>query len=378
MRTSAKKTDAIRLLYIVTLPDLGGAQSHVLELARGLRTAFDLHLATGRAGPLTFAARELDVPVHFVPSLGRDIDPASDAAALREITALLRHLHPDLVHAHSSKAGFIGRLAARIVGAPAVFTAHGWGFTPGVPWLRAQAARIAETLAAPLASAIICVSAYDAGLARKYLPCTGNRVFMVHNGIPVDAPVASPARQPARVIMVARFSEPKDQSLLLRAFATARGQSQARLVLVGSGPELPACQLLARRLGIAPFVDFLGDREDVPSLLAGASILALTTRYEGLPVSILEAMRAGLPVVASDVGGIAEQVEHGTTGILVPRGDVDATAAALCMLLRDPSLRQAMGEAGRRKFLREFTVDRMLAQTEAIYARVLAEGPAPS
>ncbi|MHC5717067.1 MAG: glycosyltransferase, partial [Nostoc sp.] len=149
--------------------------------------------------------------------------------------------------------------------------------------------------------------------------------------------------------------------------------THVHLDLVGSGPSLESCKALAQSLGIAEQVSFLGDRTDVPDLLAQSQIFILSTHYEGLPISILEAMRAGLPVVATSVNGIPEEVEHGKTGLLVPRKDVQALANALQTLIQSPDLRQQMGEAGRQKFEQEFTVERMINETKAVYEKIFKQ-----
>jgi glycosyltransferase involved in cell wall biosynthesis len=172
--------------------------------------------------------------------------------------------------------------------------------------------------------------------------------------------------------MVARFKEQKDQTTLLEAIAQLENK-EIHLDLIGSGSLLESCQKLARSLGIAERISFCGARTDVPELLAQAQIFVLSTHYEGLPISILEAMRAGLPVVATSVNGIPELVDHGTTGFLVPRADVKALALALKTLTEFPALRQSMGEAGRQKFLQEFTVESMIASIEAVYQKILKQ-----
>jgi glycosyltransferase involved in cell wall biosynthesis len=144
-----------------------------------------------------------------------------------------------------------------------------------------------------------------------------------------------------------------------------------RFDLVGSGPELESSKALAKSLGIAEQVSFLGDRRDVPDLLARSQVFILSTHYEGLPISILEAMRAGLPVVATSVNGIPEEVEHGKTGLTVPHQDVQALADALSILINSPDKRNQMGKAGRHKFEQEFTVERMVNNTKTIYNQIL-------
>jgi glycosyltransferase involved in cell wall biosynthesis len=170
--------------------------------------------------------------------------------------------------------------------------------------------------------------------------------------------------------MVARFNEQKDQTTLLKAIAQLKDDS-IHLNLVGSGPSLESCKALAKSLGIENQVSFLGDRRDVPDLLAQSQIFILSTHYEGLPISILEAMRAGLPVVATSVNGIPEEVVDGKTGLLAPHQDVKALANALHILTNSPEIRQQMGKESREKFEQEFTVDRMITEIRAIYEEII-------
>jgi glycosyltransferase involved in cell wall biosynthesis len=169
--------------------------------------------------------------------------------------------------------------------------------------------------------------------------------------------------------MVARFIEGKDHDLLLRAFATI--PKGPRLRLVGDGPTRASAESLARELGIQEQVDFLGNRDDVASLLATSDVFVLASRSEMLPISILEAMRAGLPVIASDVGGVAEAVAHNENGILVPSGSVSALAQALTDLTSDYALRLRMGQAGRQRFTDQFLSSSMKEHTRSIYWDVL-------
>jgi glycosyltransferase involved in cell wall biosynthesis len=349
----------------------------VLDLLRGFQGRARLHLATSRPGPLTAAAQALDVPVHLLPSLQRSIDPTADGHAVRDCVALIRRVRPQVVHLHSSKAGLVGRLAGRLAGVPVVFTAHGWGFTPGVPRLRRLVALVCEMLTASFVDRIICVSDFDQQLGRRYLPGSKARLVRIHYGIETDAPQAAVTRDPAQIIMTARFHAQKDQEQLLRAFALLDAP-RAELVFVGDGDCLPRSRQLATDLGIAGRAHFLGDRHNVPDLLAQAQIFALATHYEGLPISILEAMRAGLPVVASDVGGVSEEVRHQVTGLLAPRSDPPALAAALQTLLGDPGLRARLGAAGRQALAAQFALPRMLQQTAGVYHDAMQCRPLPA
>lgn len=169
--------------------------------------------------------------------------------------------------------------------------------------------------------------------------------------------------------MVARFVPQKDPALLLRAAATLPG---LEVWMAGDGPDLKAVQTLATELGMGERIQFLGNREDVPVLLEQSDVFCLCSNYEGLPISILEAMRAGLPVIASDVGGVREAVAHGYTGLLVTHNDLVSWRLALAQLLDDPALRQTMGQAGRARFRSHFTVAQLLDQTWAVYQDVLS------
>ncbi len=358
-----------RLLYIITLSEIGGAQSHVWQLMQGFIDDFDVRLATSTPGPLTEAAQASGVPVYLLPALGRSISIRNDLRAIAECVQLFRAVNPAIVHAHSSKAGLLGRIAARLTGVPVVFTAHGWGFKPGVPLVRRGIVWASEALAAPLSDRIVCVSQYDHHLAEQYRVGKRHRLVTIRNGLHPEAPLAVPDVQPVNIIMTARFSEPKEQQLLVRAFATLNA-SDAMLTFVGGGEELPACKGLAEHLGVSSRVRFLGDRSDVAELLAQSQVFVLLSRYEGLPISILEAMRAGLPVIASDVGGVSEEVHHGVTGFLVPTGDAQAVTRVLQSLIDQPELRRRMGLAARHRFMQEFTREHMLRQTATVYRQI--------
>ena len=361
----------MKILYIITQSVLGGAQANVYDLIANFSKDNEVHLATGDSGPLTENVIELGVTVHILPNLTRNIQLFGDFNAVKKCISLIHQIKPDIIHAHSSKAGVVARVAGWICKVPVVFTAHGWGFTPGTPNKRRIVALIAEKLLAPLTAKLICVSENDRQLALSLGVGSKNSLVTVRYGIGnIPVSLADPALNPARLIMVARFNEQKDQATLLKAISQLNDHS-IHLDLVGSGPSWESCKDLAKSLAIEDQVSFLGDRRDVPDLLAQFQIFILSTNYEGLPISILEAMRSGLPVVATSVNGIPEEVEHGKTGLLVPRHDVQALADALQTLIQSPEIRQQMGKAGRQKFEQEFTVDRMIAETKAIYDQIL-------
>lgn len=364
------ETDRPRLLYVITRSDLGGAQVHLLELLRHFRSRYEVALAVGEEAFLSATAREEGIPVFLLRHLRRPISPIRDIMAVDEITRLLRTWRPSLLHAHSSKAGIVARIAAWRAGVPAIFTAHGWAFTEGVPWHRRLVGVVTENLAGRVSSAVIAVSDFDRrrALAERVLPAS--KLHLVRNGIALPPILPQPETDaPLSVLMVARFGSPKDQPLLLRALSRLRHPWE--LHLLGDGPRRRDFEDLVGALDLAEKVHVHGNRRDVERFLRTSHVVCLPSDWEGLPLSLLEAMAAGRPVVASDVGGIPEAVDHEKTGLLVPRGDEDGWVNALERLATSPSLRRTMGRAARLRVERMFSVERMLEETARVYAQVL-------
>jgi glycosyltransferase involved in cell wall biosynthesis len=359
------------ILYVITKSELGGAQAHVYDLMKSLHRDYDLHLAVGAPGVLTEKAIDLGAKVHIINNLKRSINPTSDLKSIQECVGIIKLVKPDLVHCHSSKAGVVARLAAWICRVPVIFTAHGWGFDPRSPRLQRNIALGVEKVLAPISTKIICVSESDRQLAISLKVTSPELAVTIHNGIDNKSiATAVPERQPAKLIMVARFNRAqKDQHTLMKAISKLTDPIE--LILVGTGPDWEASKTIAKDLGITDRVAFLGDRLDVPNLLANSQIFVLSTHYEGAPISILEAMRCGLPIIATNVNGIPEQVADGVTGLLVPHQDVDALASAISKLVKDPDRRQQMGVAGKHKFAKEFTVEQMVEKTELLYRSIL-------
>lgn len=369
----------LRIVYIVTTASpIGGAQIHVRDLAAAVAAqGHSPSVITSGRGPFIDDLRRLGIPVVVLRHLSVPIHPLRDWRALREIRAALTELRPDLVAAHSSKAGILGRLAGRSLRVPVVFTVHGWAFTPGVPPSHAAIYRQAERLVGPLARKIITVSEFDRRLGLAARIAGEDRLVTVHNGMP-DVPQdlrADPGRTPVRLVMVARFGAQKDHPTLFRALAMLQNYAW-ELDLIGHGPLMGEMESLAGTLGLGGRVRFLGQRTDVDQILADAQISLLVTNWEGFPLSILESMRAGLPVVASSVGGVVESVRDEANGYLVPRGDVELLRNRIERLLTSPELRIRMGAEGRARYERDFTLAHSVNRTLAVYRDVLAESPA--
>jgi glycosyltransferase involved in cell wall biosynthesis len=360
----------MKILYVITRSEIGGAQAVVLAYLRSLRDRVDLALATGEEGFLADEARALGVSVFVVPELVPEISPRLDGRAVRALYRIIRAYKPDLVHAHSSKAGLLGRLASSLARIPSVFTAHGFAFTENAGALRRIMAILSESVATKLGNAVIAVSDYDGDLAVRCHVLARNEVHVIHNGIADVSFRATPAAEPqVNIAMVARFATPKAHDCLLRALNGLQGNF--KLWLIGDGPNMEAARAQSVELGLGRRVIFMGARCDVPELLGKAHVFVLASNYEGLPISILEAMRAGLPVVATDVGGVRECVRDQVTGFLVPRADVGGLRTRLFDLISSPALRERMGHAGRKLYEAEFTESVMIEKSMEVYEAVL-------
>lgn len=352
---------------------MGGASVHLLDLAAGLQAKnYNVHILVGGSGILQQRAAEFNLSISSAPSLVRQISPLKDIMAFFELKRAVNEFKPDLVHLHSSKAGLLGRLVCKVTRVPCVFTAHGWSFTEGVSAKKRMLYRVLERLTAPLAGKIITVSEYDKRLALRNIVAPESRLVCIHNGVSdkslYSGVVQHIDKAVVRLIMVARFEQPKDQIRLLKALSKLH-RLPWHLEFVGDGPDLPIAKELSEQLGISAKVTFSGSCSDVPVRLASADIFVLLSHWEGLPLTILEAMSLGLPVVASDVGGVAETIDM-ASGFLVPATDDMVLLDSLTQLITSAPLRAAMGSAARNRYLQQFTLHRMLAKTEHIYQHV--------
>ena len=348
-----------RLLIAITLAETGGAQSYVAQLLPAVTKRYDVVVAAHGPGPLEAAAAEAGAQFVRLRHVRRPIGPR-DLAGLWELVRLFRRVRPDVVHLNSSKMGSLGRIAAFAAGVPVrVFTVHGWSFSPH-DGVAGRSYRMLERALSPLAWTI-CVSQAEHAKA----PWLNGKAVVIPNAVDVGAiDRAGLEGSPPTIVSVGRLVLPKSFWILGKALRALEPGS-FRALVVGDGPQ----ETFLR--GIEG-VELLGERGDVPALLARSDVFALSTLSEGMPISVLEAMAAGLPVVATAVGGIPEIVVDGETGLLVPPQDDQALAAALRRLLADRELRHRMGAAGRARAERLFDVARFRRDHLELYDRLLS------
>ncbi|NQV88695.1 MAG: glycosyltransferase family 4 protein [Parcubacteria group bacterium] len=329
-------------------------------------------------GWLSERADELDVAYFENPDIDNSLNPLKLWRAGRSLTQAVDRFKPDLVSCHSTIAGLVGRFALR-GNVPTIFTAHGWGFAPGIPQPRRSVVAILERLAARHAASIICVSNYDRELALNSGVGTPTKLQTVHNGVEEIASVVPLPRndgknQSVEAIFVGRLVNQKDPLLLIGAVAALPEATLEKfhLTIVGDGPLENPTRLLITQYKLESSISITPrlERRELFKKYSSSDLFILTSNWEGLPRSILEAMAHGLPVIATDVGGVSEAIGD-DAGLLVPRGHQSALTQALKRLITDANLRKQMGDAGRAKTLGEFSLKSMCEQTHEVYKQLV-------
>lgn len=380
----------LKVTHVITRLIVGGAQENtILSCALIDRERFPSDIVcgpqSGSEGDLFGEARARGIPLTVEPTLVREVSPIYDALCTLRLIAHFRHTRPDIVHTHSSKAGIVGRAAARGAGVPVVIqTAHGWGFHGAQPFLERALYVNLERATAPLADAMIVVAEPNRALARELGIGHPEQFHLIRSGIELESyrrdeaagrAIRAEFDVPADAFVfgsVGRLSEQKAPLDAMDAFIrVAAAHPDAHYVLVGDGPLRDRVQARARAGGVETRVRFAGLRRDVGAFLSAFDGFVLSSRWEGLPRVVPQAMAAGLPVVATAVDGTPEAVVEGVSGWLVPPGDVAALADRMVRLAVDPARAQAMGQEGLRR-AGEFSARRMVDQLADLYARLAA------
>jgi glycosyltransferase involved in cell wall biosynthesis len=379
-----------KVVHIITKMELGGAQQNTLFTAMHLNADdFQAHLLAGVGGELFDDARAFG-PFHLVHDLVREVRPLQDLKAFLQIKKILEEIKagppsaPVIVHTHSSKAGILGRFAARAAGIPIIIhSIHGYGFndyqTAPVRWLYI----LLERLCARITSFFIAVSQanIDRGVALGLF--TEDKVRLIRSGIDIGQ-FKSPAvaRSEMRkqlgieqdcpvVIMVACLKPQKAPLDYVRVCSSiAKKLPHAHFLLAGDGELRRTLEAELHASDFAARFHVLGWQRDIPSLLHASDLLVLTSRWEGLPRVIPQAMSAGLPVVVTGVDGSPEAVRQGRTGFVFEAGDIDGMAEKTIYLLEHMSEVRRMGQAAQ-ALVDEFDIDKMVADQEALYREQL-------
>lgn len=363
----------VRLLLVSTNADYSGAPLHVLDLglalaSRGNEVAF----VFGSDGPVEKELDSLGFRTTIIKRMRSIFSPIQDISAYLQLVVSVKEHKPDLLHAHSSKAGMLARLVGYALKIPVVFTVHGWGFGPGRGLIQNFLVMAVERVLIPKTNRYIAVSDYDRQQGLTLLGLSPEKIVTVHNRGRFAVSPSELRPLAANVIMVARNSNQKDYSTFANALANAEFD---RALFVGEGTNEAAFMSDVTKAShtASAKVQFVGKTDAVSQLLEESSIFVLSTRYEGLPLSIIEAMSKGLPIIATDVGGVSELVQHGNNGFLFEVGDVSALTKFISLLSTDAVLRRKMGNASQRIYEEKFAGNTMLDSTLAAYDAVLRE-----
>lgn len=391
-RTSAPAvSDRVRVLRVIARLNIGGPALHATLLTERLDPArYDSLLVAGVEEPsegnyLALRGRSLE-RLMVLPALGREIRGGPDLVALVQLTRLIRRVRPQVVHTHTAKAGTLGRLAARLARVPViVHTYHGHVFHGYFPPARTRLFLAIERGLAKWTDRLLTVSETVRSELLRLGIGAPEKLVVVPLGLDLEPFTGTETlrgqlrgelglgEEALLVGIVARLVPIKAHEVFLEAAAqVARRLPQSRFLVVGDGARRAELETLAGRLGLDDRVRFLGWRRDLDRIYADLDVVALTSRNEGSPVSLIEAMAAGRPVVATRVGGVPDLVEDGVTGWLVPPGDPEALAEAMAALLADPDRRQAMGQAGRKRVIPAFSAERLLQDMDRLYTALLS------
>jgi glycosyltransferase involved in cell wall biosynthesis len=383
---------AVRIVRVITRLNIGGPARHVILLNQALNdgASFCSTLVTGSTAPhegdMSDLARQRGVQPVTLPALGREISPMDDLVSLAKLVQLIRRVQPDVVHTHMAKAGTIGRLAARLCNVPLiVHTYHGHVFHGYFSPLKTrvfmhiehalgmathriitvgegQRAEIASLGIAPLDKLIPIRLGLELGAFLDAERFRGS--LRAELGVPEETRLVG---------IVARLVPIKAHEVFFEAARHVRQQiPDALFLVVGDGERRAELEGLVQRLGLQAAVRFLGWRSDLPRVYADLDVVALTSRNEGSPVALIEALAAARPVVSTNVGGVSEVVVDGATGLTVPPDEPLQLAAAMERLIRDRALAEQLGNAGRRHVYPRYDSSRLVEDMRALYLRELS------
>jgi glycosyltransferase involved in cell wall biosynthesis len=392
-------SEPVRVLRVIARLNMGGPALHVAYLTEGLaRRGYATTLVAGTLArgedSMQFVAERHGVEVVRVDELHREVSLVRDLVAAFRLARLIRRLRPEILHTHTAKAGAVGRMAALLAGRArppiVVHTFHGHVLRGYFGPVRTSFFRLLERALARVSTRLIAVSPQvrDELVALKVAPAEKFAVIRLGielgERVELDEGLGAETRRvlgiaPDRFVVgwIGRMTGIKSTDVVLRAFAALRRRGvDAVLCLVGDGPDRDALERRAHELGVMRHCLFLGYQEEVARFYAAFDAFLLASENEGTPVTTIESLAAGRPVVATRVGGIPDVVEDGVDGFLAEPRDPEGLAERLERLARDPELRARMGRAGRERALERYAVERLVDDVDALYRSLLSAAAA--
>ncbi len=392
-----------RILRILNRLNIGGPTYNAVYLTRYLAPEYETLLLAGQRddteGDSTPFAERLGIVPETIADMHRELHPARDWRGLQQVRAVIRRYRPDIVHTHAAKAGALGRMAARLEGVPVVVhTFHGHVFHSYFSPLKTRVFITIEQALARLSSAIVAISERQRHeLAEVYRIAPAEKVALVPNGFDLSRFDPNPALRAAfrqeydlreneiAIGIVGRLVPVKNHALFLESIAALSAQMQqpVRAFIIGDGELNDSLRRQAAELGLRSraeagpsglALEWTSWLLDIERAYAGLDAVVLTSFNEGTPVSLIEAQAAGLPVISTDVGGVADVVVDGQTGRLVPSGDSGALTQALAELVSAPDQQRAWGKEGASRARAHYGVERLARDMADLYQRLLAQG----
>jgi glycosyltransferase involved in cell wall biosynthesis len=383
----------IRVLRVIARLNMGGPAIHVANLSAGLQTrGYQTTLVAGSLArgedSMAFLAERLGVSVVSVPEIQREVSAIHDLRSAVRVASLIREERPHILHTHTAKAGAIARAAAMLAGDArppvVVHTFHGHVLKGYFGPTRTAFFRRVEQTLARTADVLVAVSPevrdelVELGVAPR------EKFAVIRLGIPLEERLGDPTADadyrrlygmpPDAFVVgwVGRMTGVKDTGAVLEIVRVAREQGvDAVLCMVGDGPDRVQLEQLAHELGIARSCYFVGYQEDIAGYYRLFDAFLLPSVNEGTPVSAIEALASGTPVVANRVGGVPDVVRDGVDGFLVEHGDVEGAGRKIATLAEDPKLRVKLGDAGRARVLQRYAVSRLVDDVDRLYRALL-------
>jgi len=374
----------INLLYVITKLELGGAQKQLLTLIRHLdKKRFHLFLFTAKDGLLLPEALSISgLTIKKSICLERPINPLKDLLALIEIYWFIKRNNIEIVHTHSSKAGILGRLAARLAKVKIIIhTVHGWSFNDYQPRVERLFFIWLERLSARFSDKLVVASNYDRQKGLDNHIGKENKYSLIRYGI--DYTEFNIKDQNIReelginpndlvVGMIACFKPQKSpQNFIRLAFLVKKFSPHIKFLLVGDGILRRSIEKLIEKLNLKNYVILTSWRRDIPRILSAIDVFVLTSLWEGLPITVLEAMASSKPVISTHTGGVSEVIVEGKSGFLVTPRDINRMSERLAVLIKDENLRRQIGQNARAGLDSNFTLTNMISKTKNLYEELM-------
>lgn len=355
------------ILYIVTKSDLGGIQKYLLEIARNLPEDINAHFLMGSSGYLSDELLKLGIQnenIHFIPMTNNIFDITQHVKSNFKTLQLIKKIKPDIIHCNATTGAIVGAVCGFLTNTKTIYTVHGWPFTDGISKNKQKFYKILEFLICSVFRKIICVSEYDRQIGIKVLPMYKNKMVTIHNGIsdiPDEFQKKEFSKDKLKIVMISRFCPQKDPYTLINAVSQLNKEGfNIELDLFGYGEELDRVLQTIEGTNCSN-IQYKGEISDVTPILKNYDVYALISNWEGLPIGIIEAMRAGLPLLVSDVGGNSECINF--NGYLVKRQDVNDCKEKIKGIISPELDLKMLGQKSRKLYEEEFTVNKMVKTT---------------